>query len=88
DADTVWQSSQFNNPTNEHSMVGPSHRHIVDLADVDRSVAVLCGGQSGHPGSPYYADQVEMWRRGEVRVAPFTRPAIERVSRWHQRFVP
>ncbi|MCW2927490.1 MAG: peptidase penicillin amidase, partial [Thermoleophilia bacterium] len=88
DADTVWQSSQFNNPMNEYSLVGPSHRHVVDLADIDRSVAVICGGQSGHPASPHYADQVAMWRRGEVRPAPFTRPAIERASRYRQRFVP
>jgi penicillin amidase len=88
DPDTVWQTSQFNNPTNDHAMVGPSHRHVVDLADVDRSVAVLCGGQSGHPASPHYADQVSLWRRGEVRPAPFTRPAIERISKWTQAFVP
>ncbi|MCW2972396.1 MAG: peptidase penicillin amidase [Thermoleophilia bacterium] len=86
DPDTVWSTSQFNNPANDHAMVGPSHRHIVDLADVDRSAAVLCGGQSGHPASPHYADQVDMWRRGEVRAAPFTRPAIERATVHRQRF--
>ena len=86
DADTVWQTSQFNNPLNDHALVGPSHRHVVDMADVDRSVAVLCGGQSGHPASPHYADQVSMWRRGECRPAPFTRPAIEQQVRFRQRF--
>ena len=87
DPDTVWQTSQFNNPTNDHALVGPSHRHVVDMADVDRSVAVLCGGQSGHPASPHYADQVALWRRGETRPAPFTRPAIERHARYRQRYV-
>jgi hypothetical protein len=87
DPDTVWQTSQYNNPSNDHALVGPSHRHVVDMADVDRSVAVICGGQSGHPASPNYADQVPLWRRGEVRPAPFTRPAIERHSRYRQRFV-
>ncbi len=87
DPDTVWQTSQFNNPLNDHALVGPGHRHVVDLADPDRSVAVLCGGQSGHPASPHYADQVSMWRRGEVRPAPFTRDAIERAVRYRQRFV-
>ncbi len=88
DPDTVWQTSSFNNPTNEYALVGPSHRHVVDMADVDRSVAVLCGGQSGHPASPHYADQVSLWRRGEARPAPFTRDAIERLVRYRQRFVP
>jgi penicillin amidase len=87
DPDTVWQTSQFNNPMNDHSLVGPSHRHVVDMDDVDRSVAVLCGGQSGHPASPHYADQVALWRRGETRPAPFTRPAIERLARFRQQFV-
>lgn len=88
DPDTVWQSSQFNNPMNDHAMVGPSHRHIIDMANVDRSVAVLCGGQSGHPASPHYADQVTLWRRGEVRAAPFSRAAIEQISRYRQQFLP
>jgi penicillin amidase len=88
DADTVWQMSAFNNPLNEHAMVGPSHRRVTDLADLDRSVAVLCGGQSGHPASPHYVDQVPMWRAGEVRPAPFTRAANERRSQFRQVLEP
>ncbi|MEO6867143.1 MAG: penicillin acylase family protein, partial [Gaiellales bacterium] len=65
-----------------------SHRHVVDMADVDRSVAILCGGQSGHPASPHYADQIGMWRTGEMRPAPFTRPAIEAATRFKQLFAP
>ena len=37
----------------------PVYRHIVDLADVRRSVFVLPPGQSGHVASPHYADQVD-----------------------------
>jgi penicillin amidase len=84
----VWQQSGFNNPMNEHAQVGPSHRRVVDLADLDRSVAVLCGGQSGHPASPHYVDQVTLWRDGEVRPAPFTRPAVERHARYRQVLTP
>jgi hypothetical protein len=29
-----------------------------------------------------------MWRRGEARPAPFTRPAIEKLVRYRQQFVP
>jgi penicillin amidase len=82
----VWQSSSFNNPLNEHAMVGPSHRNVIDLANPDQSLAILCGGQSGHPASPHYADQIVMWRRGEMRPAPFSRPEIERLARYRQRF--
>jgi penicillin amidase len=45
-------------------IVGPSLRMIVELGDPPRSRFVLAGGQSGHPFSPHYADQFELWRRG------------------------
>jgi penicillin amidase len=88
DPETVWQTSSFNNPANAHSLVGPSHRHVVDLGNIDASVAVVCGGQSGHPASPHYADQVALWREGRMRPAPFTRAAIERQCRYRQRLHP
>jgi penicillin amidase len=46
-------------------IVGPSLRMIVDLSDLRRSRFVLSSGQSGHPFSPHYADQLELWRRGD-----------------------
>lgn len=84
DIDTVWQMVAFNNPANDYSMVGPSFRNIVDMADLDRTVSILCGGQSGHPLSQHYMDQVDMWRDGKVRPAPFSRAAIERHARQRQ----
>jgi penicillin amidase len=46
-------------------IVGPSLRMIVDLSDPPRSRFILSSGQSGHPFSPHYADQLELWRRGD-----------------------
>ncbi len=88
DADTVCAAGAFNNPLNDCSMVGPSHRHVIDLADLDRSRAILCGGQSGHPASPHYADQVGMWREGAMRPAPWSPARIERDAVYRQRFEP
>lgn len=88
DGDTVWAAGAFNNPMNDNAMVGPSHRHVVDLGDLDASQAVLCGGQSGHPASPHYVDQVGLWRAGELRAAPWTQERIERDAAYHQRLVP
>jgi penicillin amidase len=45
-------------------IVGPSLRMILDLGDLRRSRFVLSSGQSGHPFSRHYADQLELWRRG------------------------
>ncbi|MEK7220526.1 MAG: penicillin acylase family protein, partial [candidate division NC10 bacterium] len=47
--------------------VGPSYRQIVDLGDPDGSRWIVAGGTSGDPRSPHYADQVELWLRGEYR---------------------
>ena len=56
---------------------GASYRHILDLADWDRSVFTSAPGQSGQPGSPHYADLLPMW--AEHRYAPllFSREAVE-----------
>lgn len=88
DADTVWAAGAFNNATNDNAMVGPSHRNVVDLANLDGSMAVVCGGQSGHPASPHYADQVDMWRAGELRPAPWTDEALERAAKYRQQLLP
>lgn len=57
--------------------VVPSWRTVVDLADVDRSMAVLPTGQSGNPASPHWNDQAPLWIEGSLRPAPVTREAVE-----------
>lgn len=44
---------------------GPSWRMIVKLGPEVEAWGVFPGGQSGHPGSPYYDNAVEKWRKGE-----------------------
>ncbi|MGV3720242.1 MAG: penicillin acylase family protein [Actinomycetota bacterium] len=44
---------------------GVSYRLLVDFAG--RTEAVVPGGQSGHPGSPHYDDQLPLWQNGEYR---------------------
>ena len=41
--------------------MGVSFRMIVDFADVDGAVWILPPGQSGHPGSPHYSDNIQPW---------------------------
>jgi penicillin G amidase len=54
-----------------------SYRQILDVGAWDRSLGVNTTGQSGHPRSPHYFDQNGLWRQGEYRPLPFTRPAVE-----------
>jgi penicillin amidase len=65
-----------------------AYRFIADCGDWDNSLACIPGGQSGHRGSPHYADQVEAWRRVAYHPLSFTRPAVARVQRHMLRLVP
>ena len=56
---------------------GASYRHILDLADWDRSVFTSAPGQSGQPGSPHYDDLLAAWAEGRYAPLLFTRAAIE-----------
>jgi penicillin amidase len=45
--------------------VGASLRFIIDVGRWDQSRFVLLSGQSGHLFSPYYRDQMALWRSGQ-----------------------
>jgi len=55
----------------------PSWRELFDVGAWDESRVVLPAGQSGHPLSPHYFDQNEMWRHGQYRRQPFSRTAVD-----------
>jgi penicillin G amidase len=65
-----------------------AYRLIADCGDWDNSLSCIPGGQSGHRGSPHYADQVDAWRRVAYHPLSFTRPAIARVQRHSLRLTP
>lgn len=54
-----------------------SYRLILDVGSWDQSLAVNTTGQSGHPASPHYFDQNELWRQGQYHPWPFTPAAVE-----------
>lgn len=76
DEQTVLQGG-FDARTGFEAAVVPSWRLVADLADVDRSMAVLPTGQSGNPVSPHWNDQAPLWISGRLRPMPVTRPAVE-----------
>jgi penicillin amidase len=55
-----------------------SYRQIIDLSDFNNSLAIMPGGQSGHPASRHYADMLGPWARGEYHPLPFDRAEVER----------
>ena len=54
-----------------------SCRLIMDVGDWDKSLAVLPGGQSGHPASEHYQDGLVDWQNGRYHPMLFTRDRIE-----------
>ncbi len=77
DTDTPLQTAVVPHAPFGADAWSPSWRQIVDLAAPHRSVSVLPGGQSGHPGSPHYLDQFPLWLRGEYHAQWLDRPEIE-----------
>ncbi|HEY3109986.1 MAG TPA: penicillin acylase family protein [Chloroflexota bacterium] len=88
DGDTPLQTGAA--PWNVEAPVAvvPSNRQIVDLDDPGRSASVIPGGQSGHPLSRHYADQIELFRRGEYHPMLWTRADVEASLEAETRLLP
>lgn len=69
---TAWDATEGYGVTS-----APSMRMVVSLADLDRSRWINLTGVSGHPGSPHYADQTELWATGRYLPWVFSRDAVE-----------
>jgi penicillin amidase len=67
---------------------GASMRLVNDLGDPDRALAILPGGQSGHPGDPHYDDQLPLYLEVETRSVPWTEGAIEKATVSRLRLAP
>ncbi len=77
-------ASAFDLPTVERpggfgtvNATGANFRRIIDLADLDRSVASNSPGQSAQPRSPYYGNLVDNLGNGEYFPLLYTRGAVE-----------
>ena len=76
DGDTIWASgSNYVNP-DDHRIIGPPFRFIADLSDWNRSLGLLVPGQSGHPSSPHYDDNIPGLFRGEYHPMLFDREQV------------
>lgn len=55
---------------------GPSMRWVADLGNPDASLAVIPGGQAGHPFDPHYDDQLALYLSGRLHEVQWTEEAI------------
>lgn len=87
EGNSVAQSSSVPRPASELSSpadnFGVSYRHILEMdADKwDAGQVVFVPGQSGHVGSPHYADLLESWLHGRYVPMHWSTEAVGRASR-------
>ncbi|HQN40283.1 MAG TPA: penicillin acylase family protein, partial [Thermoanaerobaculia bacterium] len=70
----VWEGNR------QAVVYGPSMRWVTDLSDPDGTLAILPGGQAGHPADPHYADQMPLFLAGRLRPVPWSEVAIARAA--------
>lgn len=68
--------------------VGATFRQILDMQDLDASMATNAPGQSGQPFSPYYGNLVDMYGRAEYFPMVFSRNAVEGAAAHRLTLVP
>jgi penicillin G amidase len=81
DANTVrlaaFGSGEEGSPRFGPVTTGPNYRFVVDAGDWDQAWSIVSPGQSGHPASESYDDQVDLWLRARYRPMVFGRRASE-----------
>jgi len=88
DMNTVAQASYVGSRPFAVYSYTASYRQIIDLSDLNRSVAILPGGQSGHPASRHYSDMIDAWQRLEYHPLLFDRGEIERQTAGKLTLIP
>lgn len=66
---------------------GVSYRLTCDLSEPALH-GCNCGGQSGQPGSPHYADQLDDWLQGRFHPIPLERERVESIAKATLRLHP
>jgi penicillin amidase len=59
-----------------------SYRQIYEVGVWDRAQTVTTSGQSGHPLSEHYDDQILLWREGVYHPMPWSREEAEKATRY------
>lgn len=77
DTSTVWQGAFVPKlPIPDEAVFTASWRQIMDLENWDNSRGVHPTGQSGHPASRHYADQMPLWLNGQHHPLLWSRDKI------------
>ena len=76
DKDTLNQQSFMPNKAYGGTVCGASYRQIIDMGNFNNSFNIVPLGQSGNFSSPYYRNQLELWRNGKYKDFLWSREQI------------
>jgi penicillin amidase len=65
-----------------------SYRQIYEVGTWDRAQTVTNVGQSGHPLSRHYDDQIVLWREGVYHAMPWSEEGVRKVTEYRLRLKP
>ncbi len=68
--------------------VTASFRQIYEVGAWDSAQTITTSGQSGHPLSPHYDDQMMMWKEGIYHKMPWSREEVERLTMYRLMLKP
>jgi penicillin amidase len=60
--------------------VTANYRQVFEVGVWDRGASVSNVGQSGHPLSPHYDDQIILWREGAYHATPWSEEAVRQAT--------
>ena len=66
----------FNNTKKKYGTRGNSFVAVIDFGEKIRAKAISAGGQSSDPASPHFADQAELYAKGQLRDVNFYKEDI------------
>lgn len=64
------------------------YRQIYEVGSWDRSQTINSVGQSGHPLSAHYDDQIVLWREGLYHAMPWSEEAVQKATVYRLRLEP
>jgi penicillin amidase len=88
DDTTIWATGASQHDLDTEGVIAPPFRFIADLGDLRNSLGLLAPGQSGHPGSRHYDDQMAAWFTGKYHPMLWPREDIEREAEGRLMLLP
>ncbi len=86
--DTLCQTAMHADDPYDVNAWAPSHRQIINMSDLSKSLMIFTPGQSGHLASKHYDDLVPLWYKGDYHPMLWNRKEILENSEAQLKLIP